>query len=366
MNQAQFNKSQHKDKIQNLVMAAERLRRDTTNPEDVTLSEMVENDLQLSMEELYADLGIDPSVDTIDNLFTLPDASVRWLVPELIRDAMRLGLRKSAIWPSLIRAEETVKGLQGIIPSWNMSDAKPKIVGEAETISLGTVSIGQKQVSLKKFGRGIKISYEVKQFCSMNVVSIFLQDFGVKLGAGLDYMAINVLVNGDTLGGGESAAVIGVGTANTLVYKDLMRAWVRMSRLGKNPRIIIAGETVALDTLDLSEFKNRQAGTPLANVTFKTPMPTNTDYYVHSAIANDQQLIVDPDGALIKYNATPLLIESEKIVSNQTEATYATFYAGFGTLYRDSRLIIDRSVAFSGNGFPSWMDPSTEELVIFD
>lgn len=367
MNTAQLRKSVHVGKLPEYVQLAECMRRDPENPQDVTLSEVLEElEEPLTLEDLMEDLGIDPQVDTLNNLFTAAQANVRWLIPEIIRDSIRLGLRKAPIYPNIIAAEETIKGLTAVIPAWNMSDAKPKVTGEGETIQLGSVSYGSKTIKVRKLSRGISVSYEVKNYVSVDVVKLFLEDFGVKLGMGLDTLAIDTLINGDQPGGTDAISVVGVGTTNTLAYKDLLRVWVRLARLGKSPNTIISGEAMALDTLDLPEFKNPVSGSPVANLTFKTPIPRNTNYYVHSQVPSNQSLILDPNSALIKYTAQPLLVESEKIMSNQTEATYASLTAGFGTIMKDSRIMIDRSVNISGNNFPAFMDPSTQELVVFD
>lgn len=369
MNTEKLSKSIHKDNIEKFVRQAEQLRKDPTNPQDVSLGDILEmNGVGLSLSELYEDLGIDPTTDTIENLFTMPDSSIRWLVPEIFRDALKLGLRKAPIYPNVIAAEQSIKGLTAVIPAWNMSEAKPRIVGEGETISLGTVSTTSKSIAIKKYGRGLKVSYEVKNYVSINIVSIFMQDFGIKMGMGLDNELIRVLLNGDVLGGGEAITTIGIATANTLVFGDLLKAWIRMSRLGKNMSVMIGGEDAALKTLSLTEYTqlNQRTGANYHSLNLKTPMPQNSDYYVHGAVPANVTIILDPASTVIKFNAQPLLVESEKIVSNQTEATYATFTTGFGTLLRDSRLAIDTSQTFAAAYFPATMDPATEELVVFD
>lgn len=82
--------------------------------------------------------------------FTMPDQSVRWVVPEIIRAAITLGLRQAPFYPNIIAGDQPVNGLQVTMPYINMSDAAPARVNEAETIPLGTISYGQKQVSIFK------------------------------------------------------------------------------------------------------------------------------------------------------------------------------------------------------------------------
>jgi len=375
MDQVKYDSSKFKGEIQNWVNNCESLRRNAENPVDITFESYLKKKKDISLSAVFEDLGIDPSVDTIENIFTLPDPSVRWLVPEIIREALRLGLRKNPIWSNVVAAEQTVKGLQVVLPHLNMSEAAPKYVGEAETIGLGTISFGQKSLKLRKIGRGVKIPYEVRNYVSINVVAIFLQDFGIKLGHAIDGLMINTLINGEQADGSESAPVIGITTPNTLTYADILRIWVRMSRIGRIPNLMIGGEAAALSTLNLTEFKTNNNGgatTPggpgnIGGIKLKTPVPSNTDYFIHGSMPANQQLIIDPASAVIKYNAQPLLVESEKIVSNQTEATYATLTTGFGIVFRDGRVLMDTSLDFdTTNPFPAYMDVDALEAVTID
>src|SRR5690606_28661429 len=253
------------------------------------------------------------------------------------------------------------------IPHINMSEAMPKYVGEAETMQTGNISFGSKSLKVRKMGRGIKIPYEVNQYVAINVVGIFLQDFGVKLNHGIDALMIDTLINGEQANGSESAPVIGVDNTTTgFVYKDLLRVWIRMARIGKAPKAIIGGEEAAIETLNLSEFKTKNQGTPDKTLNLKTPIPSSSSYFIHGAMPDDQQMVIDPSSAVIKYNAQPLLVESDRIISNQTVETYASLTTGFGILFRDARVIIDSSIAFSGNGFPSYMEVDTLESVTIE
>lgn len=363
MDLVKYDKSQYAADVKADVLALESLRRNANNPKDVNFPEFVKLKYGVSMESYYSEMGVDPCMDTMSNLFTTPDEGFRWLVPEIIREALRLGLRKAPIYGSIIAAEQTITQLSITMPHINMSDATPKYVGEAETISLGNISYGQKTLKVRKMGRGIKIPYEVKQYVALNVVSIFLQDMGVKLGQGIDSLLIDCLLNGEQADGSESAPVVGITTIGTIVYKDILKVWLRMSRMGKNPTAMIGGEDMALAVLDLPEFKDKHVGTPLVSLNVKTPIPVKSDFFIHGAMPANQLLVIDPSSTVIKYNAQPLLVESEKIVSNQTEATYATLTTGFGIVYRDSRVVIDKSLAFASQGFPSYMDVSALEQV---
>lgn len=359
MDIAKFEKSQYKGQIKDVATLAHQMRTinsDNDDPIDVEFSEVVKEKFSIELDDLLVDLGINRSVDSINAIHTTGDMDVRWLIPEIIRSAIRAGLRSAPIWPSITAQELNTSQKKMTLPWINMSDAAPRKVNEAETISMGAISYGEKSVEVFKIGRGIKIPYEVIQFVSIDVVAIFLQDFGVKLGHALDTLAIDVLMNGDQEDGSGSAAVIGVDNVGAKTYRDLLRIWVRGARMGRNYSTIIGGEEAAMDTLDLPEFKYKQQGNTEANLTLKTPVPRDAEYYVHGNVPDGQEILVDKRYGLLKLNVVGLLVESEKIVSNQTIETYVSLTTGFAKMFDDSTVILDSEEAFATTGFPDYMD----------
>jgi hypothetical protein len=366
MNIDKFAKFQDGDtnKIKNMVKLADSLRLDKEKPTDVTFAEIIKSELDLGVDDFYAACGVDPSFDTIENLFTTVDNDVRWLIPEVFRDALRLGYRQAPIWPSLIKTEEQTNGLQQVLPSINMSDATPRRVGEAETIGVGTLSYQSKKFDIHKFGRGIKVTDEVLRYVNLNVVSIYFQDFGMKMGLGVDTLAINTLINGEQADGSEAAPVVGIATPGDLAFRDILKIWIRMSKIGRTPKLFVGGEDMALDTMDLDQFSmtaNNAASEYKLNV--KMPLPQGSDYFIHGAIPTNQHLIVDPTAALIKLNAVPMMVESERIVSNQTQAWYASFTTGFAKIFTDACVIQDQSKNITTYPLPTEFDYAAAQMV---
>jgi hypothetical protein len=365
MDLKRYKESQFKGKVEEVVKASDSIRNHKENPRDVSFSDVLQKKFNVTLDSFMSDLGIDPSTDTIKNLVSTPDVDVRWIIPEVFRTALMLGYRAAPIWPNITAAQEQMKGLNQVMPYINMSDAAPKYVGEGETIPLGTVSYGSKNFRIFKIGRGIKLTDEVVYYASLNLVSIFMRDFGVKLGHATDVLAIDCLINGEQSDGSESAPVIGVADSTEgLTYKDLLTIWVRLGRMGRTPGTLLGGEDVAIDTLDMTEFKTPVMGSPRETLVMKSPIPQKSEFYVHGNIPDDQAIILDPSGAVIKFNGWPLKLESERIVSNQTEAFYVTLQTGFAKLFRDAAVIVDRSIDFSGNGFPDWMEVDSAQNVV--
>ena len=366
MDLSKYQKSQFKGQIQGTVKAAEAIRSHNDAPKDVSFGDVLKAKHQISLESFLAEVGVDPAVDTISNLITVPEVDVRWIIPEVFRTALLLGYRAAPIYPNIIAAEEQMKGLKQVMPNINMSDAAPRYVGEGETIPLGNISYGSKEFRIYKVGRGIKLTDEVVSYSSLNLVSIFLRDFGVKMGHATDVLAIDCLLNGEQIDGSESAPVVGTADGSSLTYKDLLTIWVRMGRMGRIPNTLLGGEAMAIDTLDLTEFKTPVMGVPRENLVLKSPVPSNTNFFVHGNVPANQAIIVDPSASIIKFNGWPLKVESERIVSNQTEAFYVTLQTGFAKLFTDAALVIDRSKTIAGYPLPDEMDVDPYQNVTID
>lgn len=325
---------------------------------DICLAEFLEEKYGLTQGEYIKRLGFNTKVTTMSNIISMPNTDYRWIIPEIIRDAIQLGIKDAPFYPTLIAGDQSVNGLQVTMPYINPSDAAPAKVNEAETIPLGQVSFGQKQVKIFKIGKGIKITDEVKNYVALDVLGIYFRDFGIQLGYALDNLAITTLLNGNKADGSEAIGTIGVAsTSDGLTYKDLLKIWIRGSRFGRNFKTMISGEDMALGMLDLDEFKKRESGSTQARLNLKTQIPASSDLYIHGGVADDSVLMVDPTSALIKLTAKALMLESERIVSNQTEAMYASLTTGFSKMFMDASVLLDSGTAFTS--FPTYFDIDT-------
>jgi hypothetical protein len=316
------------------------------------------NDGVFDIQHLYNELGINPSKMTVEGLIDL-DQDSRWLVPEIFRDAIRKGLRTSPFYNRLVALNETVAQPQVNMPSLDLSDAEPAETGEAETISKGSISYDNKVVTIAKQAIGIEITDEALRYSSLNLVTIFIQDMGIKLGQKLNNAAIDVLINGDQADASEAAAVVGVeNTVTGLLYSDILRAWIRASRLGRLYSSIVAGEEVANKILNLNEFKDKQAGTPQQGIVVNELLPSQSQLFVSAQVPANQLILLDPRFALAQLTSAPLSVEGDRIVNKQINGSYASITTGFANIFRDARVLLDHTAALSGNDFPSWMTPT--------
>lgn len=396
-----------KGKVKSIVTQMNELRENKERPRDIGLRQFMSEHYKdtdgnpLTPEHLYAELGIEPQHTRVQDIYA--DEDTRYLMSEIVRDGVRRGMGltqreqqqafrravsqgpvtvdrtgtqrwlnreafldpvmtgavQGSFYQDLVVSEEPVSQPTVTVPKIDLSDAKMQDTEEAATIEEGSVTYSSKQVTLKNKATGLKISYDAIRFNSLSLAQIYFIDVGRILAHTLNNMAVDTLVDGDQADLSENAAVIGVeATANKITWYDLTRIAIRLSLLGRTGSVAIGNETTALDYLNLSEVKNKQfPGAPLLATMMKTLLTMPESLYATQRIAANKLMILDPSMSLVQLTAVPLMVETEKIISKRLEAAYASYFTGFAKLQRNASLLIDNSILFSGNGFPTFMSP---------
>lgn len=325
---------------------------------DLTLTEHLKDAYDgMTIDKYYAELGVDPTNVSVGQILDRQDESVRWLVPEIFRDAIRKGFINSPIYQDFIIREETVSQPTQVAPFWDTTgiDNSPKPLGAGEAMELGSLKYGQKTVHISKTGIGLEIVDEAIRYSSVSMMALFLQDVGIKLGSSLSKQLINVLINGDQANGSEAASTVGVATAATMVYGDLVKVFVRGSLRNRKWLKTIGNEATINFLLNMPEFRPTNLfGAPNLTLNTKTPVPKTIDAYVHNSVPNNQLIMVDPSLAAVQLTAVPLTVESERIVQRQLNGTYVSVTTGFMNVFSDARIILDRSVT---TDFPAALAP---------
>lgn len=283
----------------------------------------------------------------------------RFVSPEVFLDPVNRGVVQSTFYPDLVVREETVPQPQVIIPKMDLSDAKLMDSAEAATIEEGSVSYSTKTVTLTKKAKAIKQTYESLQYSSLSMLQLFMEDIGRILGHSLNGMAVEAITNGDQADLTENAAVIGVeSTTNGITWFDIARVAIQFGLIGRTGIQAIGNATSSLNYLNLPEVKNKQfPGAPLLATMMKSPLTMPEQLYVSTKVGTNKLVIQDPSASLVQLTSMPLLVETEKIIMKQLQGTAISITTGFAKLQRNASIVIDGSILFSGNGFPTWMQP---------
>lgn len=316
---------------------------------DVTLKSYLETKMpEYSVEKLYHELGIELKGMTVESFFSTEET--KWLFPEVIRDAIRKGLSRAPFYSKLVAVSANVKAKSVTMPHFEKANASMRPVAEGADISLGTITWGEKQVTLGKVAKGFAQTYESLMFCPIEVASLFFEDLGTQMGIDMDGLLIDVLLNGDQEDGSEAPLTIGAATANTLAYTDIVAAWLYMAMIGRQSQAMVTNAVDALTILNMDEFKKRSQGTTDKTLTLSTPLPTDQGLFVHPNVGAKKIGFVDPSRAFAQFTAMPLLIESDVVIRKQWKETFASQIVGFANIFADARLILDYSKATSGQG----------------
>jgi hypothetical protein len=279
----------------------------------------------------------------------------RFLIPELIGTAIRTGYVHSALHTNWIVSSQNISQRSIKMPQILRGDGMPSIVNEGADIPMGSVAFGQKEAKVFKVGTGFTITYELLFESSMDILFIFLGEVGNDMAIGADVLAMSTLINGEQSDLSESAPVIGVETTSSFAYKDIKRAFTRGKRLGQPYTRIITGEDDGINITGIDKFEGFNGGTNLSSIRSIIGVPEVFDIDTHVPPAN-QIIFVSPEKAMVKLVYRGLMTERVRNPKNQTEELYISDHIGFAIVKRDARLILDKSIAFASNGFPTYMD----------
>lgn len=343
----------------------QRLRKDGDG--NVTLKSYLADTAEgLTPERFYRDLGIDMSKLTVEKMLNTSELN-RWLFPEVFRDAVLRGLAYTPFYGDLIAGEESIESTGLTMPMMDFTavdrtEVQLRDTNEGATITEGQIMTwSEKQVTIKKKARGLKQTYESIMFTPIDLAAIYFEELGTQLGADLDADLINIAFNGDQADGSQAAPVIGAATAGTLLFQDIVRTWIRFSRLGRESTVMLASENDVNTILNMSQFQRTifpGAVTPAAStydvtLRVKQPLPQTQDIYTHNAIPDGKLVFIDKRRFAIQLTAMPLLLESEKLVSRQIQGEYVSMITGFANLFKDGRLVMDYTTNLSTNPGPT-------------
>lgn len=332
--------------------------------EDVTLKGYISEvwGKDMTPDKFYMDLGIDMKNQSIEKMINTSELTA-YLFPEIFRDAVRVGLEYSAFWPQLVTGDEPIESNGLTMPSMDFTNVDPDDVRLRDTNEGATITEGEiitwseKQVTVKKKARGLKMTYESIMWTPINLAAIYFEEVGTRLASDLDAELVDIAFNGDQDDGSQSAPVIGAAVAGTLAYGDISRAWMRFKRIGRNSTVMLAGEADALTIIGMPEFQRTQIpnGVTPSGVTLNItrPLPTSQDILVHGAVPTGKILFIDTARAFVKLTAMPLLVESEKLVSRQIQGEYVSLITGFANIFRDGRLVLDYTTNLVTNPGPT-------------
>ncbi len=279
-----------------------------------------------------------------------------FLLPQVILDAIYLGYTNSGMhlnW--IIRTQSTNGQDRATFPYIIMGNGAVSKTAEGADAKFTDIEVGQKRPKTTKLMGGIKMTYEVLRSTTLINLADALSYIGEQMAMKADAMAMKVLISGDMSDNSESAPVIGVGTTGEFKSKDIKRVIAQMARLSYSSSRMITGLDTGMDIDDLPEFKGYSGETKQ----FRLPplgVPANFTREIFTMPSDNQVLLLDPRKTMIKLEETGIMIEQDKNIVNQTVMGIVSMNLGFAIARRNGRVVLDKTIAFADDKFPSYMD----------
>lgn len=286
------------------------------------------------------EFGIDVNRITVDRFFQ-SDPNAKWLFPDIVREAVVAGLQRKPVYPSLIMHDERVEGTAYDVPYVLEDEENEELRGVAEGAEIpeSEITYGNRIVRLDKKGRGVLASYEAVRRMSVDMLRAHLQRIGERLGRSLDARLASVLVNGDSSGAGTAPVVMNTAVADTWSYADLVAAFMKLSQEHYfTPTHMLADNATAQAILKLAEI----ADSNLFDFakTGNLPTPLGVQLVPMADQPANTLTLLDAGFAVQKLTEQDLLVESDKLISQQWDRTYLTVVTDFAITYEKARVVM--------------------------
>lgn len=286
------------------------------------------------------EFGIDVSRITVDRFFQ-SDPNAKWLFPDIVREAVIAGMKRKPVYPELVIRDEHVEGTAYDVPYVQESAAEEELrsVAEGAAIPESEITYGDRVVRLDKKGRGVIASYEVIRRMSVDMLRVHLQRMGERLGRNLDARLASVLVNGDSSGSATAATTINTATADTWVYGDLVKGFMKLTLEHYfTPTHMLANSDLCQTILNMDEFK--EAALFDFAKTGNLPTPLGVRLIPMADQPANKLTILDSGYAVQKLTEQDLLVESDKLINQQWDRTYLTVVTDFAVIYEKARVVV--------------------------
>ncbi len=286
------------------------------------------------------EFGIDVNKITVERFFQ-SDPNAKWLFPDIVREAVLTGMKRKPVYPTLIVHDERIEGTAYDMPYVNETESEEELrtVAEGAAIPESELTYGDRIVRLTKRGRGVIASYEAVRRMSVDMLRVHLQRIGECLGRALDASLAGVLVLGDNSGSGTAAVTVNTAAAGSWTYDDIVNGFMKLTLDHYfTPTHMLANAALCKTILGLDEFQDAALFDFAKSGDLPTPLGMRLVPMEHQPA--NKLTILDANYAAQKLTEQDLLVESDKLISQQWDRTYLTVVTEFAILYPKARVVV--------------------------
>lgn len=281
-----------------------------------------------------------PAADVLQKFFASTTSAV--LFPHYVETQVLAGLLSTSLLPQIVATETMIESHTYDALSLSESEADRQLYEIAEGAELPTTEIKSTEhtVRLRKFGRLFKATYEALRLQKLNVVSVFLQRIGAQIAIDETDWALKTLIDGD----GNSNPLVDTNSevSGTLDYDEMVRLWLAFPASYQCQKIIV-GDTLLRTILNMTEFKDPQAGFQFQRTgELVSPVGASLLRWASTAVlATDWVLGIDARYALQQVTEMGVTTETDRLIDRQLETTAISKWTGFVKLDVNASQAID-------------------------
>lgn len=225
-------------------------------------------------------------------------------------------------------------------------------LGEATEIPISTIAAREHTITLKKYGRGLRASYEEMRRLRIDKLAWFIRQAAIQSESDKVAAALTVLVSGD--GNTDTAAAVhnlttldSAASAGTLTLKG----WLAFKMKFVNPYFITTALMQEAVALQLATLNAGSSNVPLAGLNLggmvQSLQPINTtsdgvrygwtsDAAALTIVGFDKRFALEQ---LVEIGGN--IDEMERFITNQTQVMTMTEVQGFATMDPSAALVLD-------------------------
>ena len=237
------------------------------------------------------------------------------LFPEFVRRAVQQGIDASML-SDLTAVETHTDSSQYLGCTITETDAYGT-VAQGAAMTSSTILEATTALTLNKYGRLVKASYEAVRRQRLDVFAVLLKSVGMQLG--------QALITTLTTTVGSTTAKAG----SALAYSDLATLYGKFSTYDMNLLLVSPKNAAAILAMsemeDVVPVEQGQVRLPFGTILCKVPQMSDTVI-----------LGVDKNFALEMVTGSNLILETDRLIENQLEAISVSLQCGFRVLTKNA------------------------------
>lgn len=253
------------------------------------------------------------SSDRVEKFFKTTQSAV--LFPEFVRRCIKAGMDQASVLPYVVAATTYTDGIDyhGI----SLTEAADAVTDAGAALPITTVKNAAATVAISKYGRQIQTIYEVIRKQRLDLFAVVLKSAGAKISGAVNKAAADALIK--SIESSETAST-------SIAYTDLASFWAKLEN--HNMTAMLVSPAMMANILALTEMSDCTGD---ANGVITTPF--GVKLVKCPGLAADTVIGVDQSCALEAVFGSDIIVDSEKLISNQIDNIAFSVSVGFSQIY---------------------------------